>query len=125
MTEPILNSSSTRPYLPLVEARALAEAWRASGLNGAAFARSRDIDPKVVYRCVRRAEKMRVAGAGEAATFVPVAKPVPSSNCAESARLTRQLTWHLADDLGVISGSTTALSDLLTLMLRNRAAAQR
>jgi len=123
MTEPILNPSSTRTYLPLAEARALADAWRASGLGGAAFARSRDIDPKVVYRCVRRAEKMR--GAGEAATFVPVAQPTQSSDCAASAHLTRQLTWHLADDLGVISGSATALSDLLTLMLRNRAAVQR
>ena len=125
MTEPILNSSSTRPYLPLVEARALADAWRASGLSGAVFARSRDIDPKVVYRCVRRTEKMRGAGAGEAATFVPVAQPTQSSDCAASAHLARQLTWHLAEDLGDISGSATALSDLLTLMLRNRAAAQR
>lgn len=80
-----------------------------------------------MYRCARRAEKMRGAGtgAGEAATFVPVAQPMQRSDCAESAHLTQPLTWRLADDLGIISGSATALSDLLTLMLRTRAGAQR
>ncbi len=125
MTEPILNTSPTRPYLSLDETRALADAWRASGLNGAAFARSRGIDPKVVYRCVRRAEKIRGAGAGagEGPTFVPVTQPTPIISCVESAHL----IWQLPDDLGVISGSATALSDLLMLMLmvRDRAAVQR
>ena len=114
-----MNEAAPRPKrrysrISLSEAQAIANEWQSSGLSRAAFARSKGLDVKCVYRCLNRVER-QLTRPSTAPTFVPVANV--STPDISVAGASDQLSWHLPHDGGHVTGSASEMAHLMRLYL--------
>ena len=113
-----MNHSETSPRprryqrISFDDARELAEAWQASGLSRAAFARKRGLDVKMVYRWLSRVDR-QIPSTPQVKTFIPVADPTRSNNDFP----VWQLVWTLPHDEGFVRGPASELAHLMRLYM--------
>ena len=114
-----MNEAPPRPKrrysrISLSEAQTIANEWQSSGLSRAAFARSKGLDVKLVYRCLDRVG-LKQPRPSSAPSFVPVAHLSPTHTPLADAR--DQLSWHLPHDCGRVTGSASEMAYLMRLYL--------